>query len=177
MKKLLAASIVVLFCASAGFALGTCPGTSALTDQERFVRDEIQSRIDESIEAAEANDLPARMHYFASDLTLRLVAGTVLDRKQIEAGMKRDSDWILSVSDQTAVRIECIELKGTEAIVDTDQHFVRTVPDRKDGSPHELITNVKHRETWVYTRAGWLTRRIEEVKQGTTYLDGKLYEE
>jgi hypothetical protein len=83
MKKLLAASIVVLFCASAGFALGTCPGTSALTDQERFVRDEIQSRIDESIEAAEANDLPARMHYFASDLTLRLVGGTVLDRKQI----------------------------------------------------------------------------------------------
>jgi hypothetical protein len=46
------------------------------------------------------------MHYFAPDLTLKLVDGTVLDRKQIEEGMKRDSDWTLSVSDQTTIRIE-----------------------------------------------------------------------
>jgi hypothetical protein len=59
----------------------------------------------------------------------------------------------------------------------TNQHFVRTVPDRKDGSPHELITNVTHRETWVYTAAGWLTERIEELHQAPTYLDGKLSEE
>jgi hypothetical protein len=84
MKKLLLASIVVLCCASAGLAQGICDPTSTLTDQERFVREEIRSRIDESIEAAEANDLPARMRYFAPDLTLRLVDGTVLDRKQIE---------------------------------------------------------------------------------------------
>ncbi|HXO30816.1 MAG TPA: hypothetical protein VN901_00530 [Candidatus Acidoferrales bacterium] len=48
------------------------------------------------------------------------------------------------------------------------------MPNRKDGSPHELITNVKHRETWGYTEAGWLMKRIEEMKQGPTYLDGKL---
>jgi ketosteroid isomerase-like protein len=148
-----------------------------LTDQEHFVRDEIQSRIDESVEAAEAKDVAAKMHYFAPDLTLKLVDGTVLDRKQIEEGMKRDTDWTLSVSDQTTIRIECLELKGKETVLVTDQHFVRTVPDRKDGSPHELVTNVKHRETWVYTEAGWLTKRVEELKQGLTYLDGKLYEE
>ncbi|MGB9236537.1 MAG: hypothetical protein WCC04_19180 [Terriglobales bacterium] len=62
-------------------------------------------------------------------------------------------------------------------MVVTDQHFVRTVPDRKDDSPHELATNVKHRETWVYTRDGWLTKQIEELAQGPTYLDGQLYEE
>jgi hypothetical protein len=83
----------------------------------------------------------------------------------------------LSVSDQTTIRIECLELNGKETVLVTDQHFVRTVPDRKDGGPHELITNVKHRETWVYTEAGWLTKRVEELKQGPTYLDGKLYEE
>lgn len=138
---------------------------------------EIQARIDESIEAAEANDFAAKVHYFAPDLTLKLADGSVLDRKQLEEGMKRDSDWILAVSDQTTIKIECLQLKGKEAVVVTDQHFVRTVPDRKDGSPHELVTNVKHRETWVYASTGWLTTRIEELEQGPTYLDGKLYEE
>lgn len=177
MKKFTWTSMVLLFSATAGFAQGACARTSPLTDQERFVRDEVQSRIDESIEAAEAKDLAAQMHYAAPDLTVTLVDGTVLDRQQLEEGMKRDSDWTLSVSDQTTIKIECIELKGKQAVLVTDQHFVRTVPDRKDGSPHELITNVKHRETWVYTKAGWLTERVVELKQGPTYLDGKRYEE
>jgi hypothetical protein len=177
MKEFALASVIVLLCGGAGFAQAPCAGISQPTDQEHFVRREIQSRIDESIEAAEAKDLAARVHYFAPDLTLRTVDGTALDREQIEAAMKRDSDWTLSVSDQTTIRIECLALKGKEAVLVTDQHFVRTVPDRKDGSPHELITNVKHRETWVYTSAGWFVRRIEELKQGSTYLDGKLYQE
>jgi hypothetical protein len=177
MKKFTWTGIVVLLGAAAGFTQNPCPRISPLTDQERFVREEIQSRIDESIEADEAKDLAAKLHYAAPDLTVKLVDGTVLDRKQVEEGIKRDSDWILSVSDRTTITIECLELKGKEAVLVTEQHFVRTVPDRKDGSPHELITNVEHRETWVYTKAGWLTKRIDELKQGPTYLDGKLYEE
>ena len=177
MRTLTWTTIGVLLSVAAGFAQPPCAHSSRLTDQERFVRAEIQAEIDESIEAAEAKDLPAGMHYFAPDLTMKLVDGTVLDRRQVADGMKRDSDWILSVSDRTAVKIECLELKGKEAVVVTDQHFVRTVPDRKDGSPHELVTNVRHRETWIYTAAGWLTKRIEELSQGPTYLDGKLFEE
>jgi hypothetical protein len=177
MKKLIATSVVIVLAAAAAVAQSPCVRGSQPTDQERIVQRDIQECIDESIEAAEANDLPARTHYFAPDLTLKLADGTVLDRAQIEAGMKRDSDWILSVSDQTSITIECLELKGTKAVLVTDQHFVRTVPDRKNGSPHELITNITHRETWTYTRNGWLTERIEELRQGPTYLDGKLYQE
>ena len=117
------------------------------------------------------------MHYFASDISLKLLDGTVLHRNQIEQAMKRDSEWTLAVSDETRITIGCIELKGKEARIETDQHFVRTVPDRKDGSPHELITNVKHRETWVYGSRGWLAKRIEEIEQGPAYLDGKLFTE
>lgn len=177
MKKFTWTSVIVLLSAAAGFAQNPCARSTSLTDQERFVQEEIQSRIDEFIEAAEAGDLSVKMHYFAPDLAVKLVDGTILERKQIEEGMKRDSDWILSVSDQTTTRIECLELNGKEAVLVTDQHFVQTVPDRKDGSPHELITNVKHRQTWVYTKAGWLTKRVDELKQGPTYLDGELYEE
>ncbi len=177
MKKFTGISIILVLAVAAGIAQNPCARAAPLSDQERFVRREIQERIDESIEAAEANDLPAKTHYFAPNLTLKLVDGTVLDRKQLEEGMKRDSEWILSVSDQTQVAIECLELKGSEAVLITDQHFVRTVPDRKDGRPHELVTNAKHLETWVYTTAGWLTERIEELNQGPTYLDGRLYAE
>jgi len=161
-------SVLVLLLTFAGISEPPCARNAPLTDQERIAQRDIQERIDESIEAAEAKDLPARPHYFAPNLTLKLVDGTVLDRKQLEEGMKRDSDWTLSVSDQTSITIGCFELKGREAILLTDQHFVRTVPDRKDGSPHELITNVTHRETWVYTSSGWMTERIEELNQGQT---------
>lgn len=176
MKRLTGIAVVVL-AAAAGIAQNPAGCTAARTDQERFVQREIQERIDESIEAAEARDLAARTHYFVPGLTLNLVDGTVLNRKQLEKGMKRDTDWILTVSDQTSITIECLELKGRQAVLLTNQHFVRTVPDRRDGGPHELITDVTHRETWVYTSAGWMTERIEELRQGPTYLDGKLHEE
>jgi hypothetical protein len=107
-KKLIASSIVAMLTAVAGIAQNPCGRSSRPTDQERFVQREIQERIDESIEAAEANDLAAKTHYFAPNLTLRLVDGTVLDRALLEAGMKRDSDWTLSVSDQTTTTIECL---------------------------------------------------------------------
>jgi hypothetical protein len=177
MRIIVRAGFVVVSFAATAFAQSPCSRTAPLTDQEQFVRSEIQSRIDESIEAAEANDFAARVRYLAPDLSIKLLDGTVLDRQQLEQGMKRDADWILSVSDQTSIRIECFELKGKEALLITDQHFVRTVPDRKDGSPHQLITNVTHRETWVYTKEGWLTERIEELQQGPTFLDGKRYNE
>jgi hypothetical protein len=140
------------------------------------VRAQIQSRINGSIEADEAKDLAAKMHYLAPNLTVKLLDGTVLSRSQLEADMKRDSDWILSVSDETTIKIKCIELRGKEAYVITEQHFVRTVPDRKNGSPHELVTNIEHGETWIDTTDGWQTKRIEELKLGPTYLDGKLYQ-
>jgi hypothetical protein len=105
MKKLSWTGVGVLLGAVAGLAQNTCQRSGPLTDQERWIRDEIQLRIDESIEAAEAKDLPAKMHYFAPDLTVKLVDGTVVDRKQIQEMMKRDNDWTLSVSDQTTIRM------------------------------------------------------------------------
>jgi hypothetical protein len=176
MRKLALTLVMVLVGAANGLAQTPCSRTKPMTDQERLVQGEIQSRIDETIEAAVANDFAARTHYFAPDLTINLLDGSVLDLRQLEEQMRRESDWVLSVSDQTAIKIECLELKGREAALVTDQQYVRTVPDRKDGSPHELITNVRHLETWVYIpREGWLTKHIKELSQGPTYLDGEPY--
>jgi hypothetical protein len=160
---------------AASVAWAACPKATN-TAQEQVARSEIQSRIDQTIEADEAKDLDAKLHYAAADMTVRLEDGTELGRKQIEEGLRRDADWILSVSDRTHTEVECIELKGRTALVLTRQHFVRMVPDRKDGSPHELVTNVTHRETWVYGERGWVTKHIEELAHGPMLLDGEPFE-
>jgi hypothetical protein len=58
----------------------------------------------------------------------------------------------------------------------TKQQYVRTVPDLKNGSPHEIITSARHLEIWTYTEDCWVTKRIEELEQGQTYLDGEPYD-
>ena len=147
-----------------------------LSAQEHIALREIEARIQESVEADEAKDVDSKMRGMAADATNKLLDGTILDRKQIEEGVRRDYDWILSVSDETRVSVTCLNLKGTTAIVCTSQRFVRMVPDRKDGSPHELITSITHREVWVYSGDRWLNKHIEELKRGPTYLDGEPYE-
>ena len=79
------------------------------------------------------------------------------------------------VSDRTRIKVDCLVLKGKEATVYTNQHYVGYMPDRKDGSPHEVITNITHRETWVFTSAGWKVKYIEELQNGPTFLDGRPY--
>jgi hypothetical protein len=58
-----------------------------------------------------------------------------------------------------------------------NQHFVREIPDRKDSSPHELITNGASRG--VDLHGGRLADEANRGAEagGPTHLDGKLYEE
>ena len=47
------------------------------------------------------------------------------------------------------------------------------MPDRKDGSPPEVIPHVARRKAWVFTRGGRKVRHIEELRRGPTLLDGR----
>ena len=132
----------------------------------------IQERIDASIEA-DKHKQPLEL--MAPDFTLKLLDGEILDRRQLEQNRERDQNEIISISDQTRIVIDDLTLNGHEATVYTSQHFVRTVRGRDD-RPHEVITNVKHREVWVITSCGWMQRSIEELEQGPTFVDGELYE-
>ena len=145
------------------------------TAQERIVQRDIQEVIDQSLEADEARDWRAQLNPLTSDFTLTLLDGTTLNRSQVQEGIRRDFDSILAISDQTSIKIDCLTLSGKQATVYTNQHYVRTMPDRKDGSPHEVITNVRHRETWIYNDRGWMVKHVAELEQGQTYLDGEPY--
>lgn len=150
------------------------PKSENRINQEAIARRDIQHLIDQSIEADIAKDAEARSFIETADLTIKELDGKTYSAAQIGASVN-SYQGILRVSDDTKISVECLTLKGKEAIVYTNQHFVRYVPDRKDKSPHEIITNIIHRETWIFTEQGWRVRYIEELERGNTYLDGKLY--
>ena len=140
------------------------------------MRRDIQQAIDQQLDEFEARDLNALSREMPQDFTIRLLDGTTLNRDQVLQGMREDLKTVLRIDvDRTRTRIECLTLSGKEATVYTKQRYVRTLPDRKDGSPHEVITSVRHRETWIYTKGGWVAKRVEEIEQGPTYLDGEAY--
>jgi hypothetical protein len=182
--KALAAAIVFagITCvrgAAAAPAQSPCTSQTAskLTPQERIAQRDIQAAIDQQIEELAAKDMDAATRLMPRDFSIRLVDGTTLNRDQTIAGMRQEKDSVLRVDiDRSYTHIECLHLAGKEAIIYTKQQYVRTVPDLKNGSPHEIITSVRHREIWTYTEDGWVTKRIEELEQGQTYLDGELYD-
>jgi|SRR5580658_7602331 hypothetical protein len=153
------------------------PNAAKLTPQERIAQRDIQAAIDQQTEELAAKDLDAATHLISKDFSIRLLDGTTLNRNQMIEGMRQENASVLRIDvDRTYTRIECLHLAGKEATVYTHQQYVRIVPDRKDGSPHEIITSVRHREVWAYTNEGWVNTRIEELEQGQTFLDGEPYD-
>ena len=143
---------------------------------EDMALDEARRAIQERINAAiEADKRKERIDTMTPDFTVKLLSGEVLDRQQLEQDRARDQSEIISISDETSVVIYDLALKGDEATVYTSQHFVRTVWGR-DGKPHEVITNITHRELWVNTPGGWLQKHIEELERGPTFVDGEPYD-
>jgi|HubBroStandDraft_1064217.scaffolds.fasta_scaffold135354_1 hypothetical protein len=186
MRRAMALGMGILFSGVLGTAgSGTSPalspcaadGANQPTAQERIVQRDIQEVIDQNLEEFGAKDIEALSRHFPAEFTIRLLDGTTLNREQVLEGMRKDLESVLTIDvDRTYTRIERLTLAGKEATLYTQQRYVRMLPDRKNGSPHEVITSVRHRETWTYMKDGWVATHIEELEQGPTYLDGELYD-
>jgi flagellar biosynthesis regulator FlaF len=147
--------------------------------QEAIASRDIERLIQQDLEAGEAKDSEADARNLTDDFTIEDLDGKLWTRAEVLSGKgasKNNYEGILQFSDRSWIKIEALTLKGIEAIVYTNQHFVRSVPDRKDGSPHELITNIIHREIWIFTEMGWKMKHIEELERGKTYLNGEVFE-
>jgi len=143
---------------------------------EHAVLDEARRAIQERINASiEADKRKEQIDIMTEDFTVKLLGGQVLNRQQLERDKERDQSEIISISDETSITIDDLVLDGDQATVYTSQRFVRTVLGR-DGKPHEVITSITHRETWVNTSRGWLQRHIEELERGPTFVDGEPYD-
>lgn len=146
--------------------------------QEKIAWEEIQRLIDQSIEADIAKDATARAMIETDDFTIRDLDGRVYtgDEAKGIGASAGDYEGILRISEETRIDVECLRLDGLEATVITNQHYVRYLPDRDDGSPHQVITNILHREIWTFTEKGWRVRYVEEIERGPTYLNGEPYD-
>ena len=137
----------------------------------------IQRLINQSIEADIAKDADARSSIETADFTIEELDGKIYTKEsdaQIGASAN-NYQGVWRITEDTRIRVECLTLRGKDATVYTNQHYVRDVPDRKDESPHEFITNIIHREIWTFTEQGWKIKYLEELESGNTYLDGELY--
>ena len=153
----------------------------SLSAPERLAWREIQDRIDRMSHAEEAKDLAAAMHFMADDYVLYTLpdkdspAGKTVNREQVAVYKRQNLDSLYSTSPETHTDIESLSTKGNVATVIIHQHYVRTIRG-SDGSPHEVRTSVRHRETWVYSERGWLEKSVQELAQGPIFLDGQLYQ-
>ena len=179
MKRLLLCLVTTFLClnlliggrgASAQAVLPTEP--QKLSRSEEEAKRAIEARLAASIEAMRRKDTAARLEGFAPDWTGKLKDGEVVTLKDMEASFNRQNRSIISISDETRMVVDSIQLKGNEATVLTSQRFIRTVPGN-NGQPVEVRTSVTHREVWIKTDRGWLTKYIEELEQGPTFVDGK----
>lgn len=147
--------------------------------QESVAKRDIQKLINQGLEADKAKDSTASDHNLSEDFTIKDLDGKLWTQEEMKGrkgASKNNYEGILKISNKSWIKIEALTLKGNEAIVYTNQHFVRYVPDRKDGSPHELITNIIHREIWVFGEKGWRMKHIEELERGKTYLNGEVFD-
>lgn len=180
MRRLLLFLATLFFCLNClvGGNLISAQSVVAQTRPQKLSRSEeeakraIEARMASSIEAMRRKDTAARLEGFAPDWTGKLKDGEVVTLKDMEASFDRQHKSILSVSDETRMSVDSIELKGNEATVHTSQRFVRTIRGN-DGQSVEVRTSVTHREVWIKTDKGWLAKHIEELEQGPTFVNGQ----
>jgi hypothetical protein len=153
---------------------------ASLTPAERMAWREIQERIDRMSRGEEAKDLNAAMLFMADDYLLYTLPdqdspqGKVITRQQIAVYKKQNLDSLYSTSPETHTDIESLTMKGNVTTVITYQYYVRVIRG-SDGSPHQAITSVRHKETWIYTERGWLQKSVQELERGPIFLDGQPY--
>jgi len=152
-----------------------CAGGRAESAAEAKAKREIQQRINLTVEADKAKDLAAATRFNTSDYRVKKLDGSIQTLEQARAGIQANYDHIQKVSDRTKIVIDCLTLSGDGATVFINQHFVRTVLFDGDPTPHELVSNITHREVWIRIGDGWMRKFIEELERGPTFVDGTLH--
>jgi len=151
-----------------------CGASRTTSPEEVKARHEIQERIDLTIEADKAKNVLAATRFNTRDFHVKNLDGSVETLDEVKVGIQAGYDRIQKVSDRTRIVIDCLIIAGGEATVFINQHFVRTIRLGNDPDPHELITNITHREIWVRTDSGWMRKYIEELERGPSFVDGTL---
>ncbi len=144
----------------------------ARTERVEDVRAAIRTQIDKNLTARGARDSAAFWSIFTDDYSYREYDGRILPREEAARSFPQSVAGEVSVSPETKVSIDSLEVRGDTAIVTRNEHFVRSERG-SDSTAHTVVTNVTRRERWVRTSEGWKMQFAEELNEGPTLVDGK----
>ncbi len=165
--------VVVASCSRTG--VKPKPGTdeSAAASRTHTVdttRRELEARYRQNEAAFFARDADRVMRLRHPELHSILPDGKVTTREEM---YERTRSFIDRVErfDSLFENITALTVNGDTAHAVVAQRTVRK-QRLPDGTLHEIRTSVVQRESWIWTTAGWLMWRVDQINPGPTLVDG-----
>ena len=180
MKKLLLllGLALLLVCAPASFAQDEQKtkvknNKVVVRDKSKPVRRAIEDWYERNKAAFQAKDVAAVMALRTDDFHTVTPDGKTNTRADMEARTQRLLGMIDHFISQEFV-IGTIDVKGDLASADVSQKTVR-MQRFPDGSLHKVDSRVVQRETWKHTADGWKLYRVDNIQDGSIFVDDKPY--
>lgn len=150
--------------------LGRADSSLAAKLKPKPVRAALEKRYAELADAYFRHDLDAALRIKAKDFQAISPTGQVMDAETM-AGYVRGSFATVETTFVLTNEIETIDLHGDKAAAEVHQHWVRR--QKKAGAVRQMDTQAHQRETWILRDGQWLLWRVDHVKPGPWFVDGK----
>ena len=156
----------------AGAGCHSARAPSVLPDDSlATVRRELAARYAENESGFRARDPDRVMRLRHPNFHTITPDGKVSNREQMYERTRRFMGRVEQFDSLSEV-ITSLTLQGDPAHAVVDQRTVRK-QRFPDGTLHEVKTSVVQRESWIRTADGWLFWRVDQIKDGTTLVDGE----
>ena len=140
-------------------------------DPLAIVRKQLEARYAENEAGFMARDPDRVMRLRHPEFHTITPDGKVSTREQM---YQRTREFIARIErfDSLSETITALTLENDTACAVVDQ---RTMRQQRlgDGQLHEVRTSVVQRECWARSSDGWLLWRVDEIRPGSTLVDGK----
>ena len=173
---LLLLGLAFLICVPASFArdeqkIKVKNDAVIVRDKSKPVRKAIENWYERNKSAFQAKDVAAVMALRTDDFHTVTPDGKTNTRADMEARTQRFLGMIDHFISQEFL-IGTIEVQGDLASADISQKTVR-MQRFPDGSLHKVDARVVQRETWKHTADGWKLYRVDNIQDGSIFVDDK----
>jgi hypothetical protein len=143
---------------------------TVVTDKSKPVRRALEQQYEAQRRALLAKDLNAVMALRTPDFSVYMSNGQVWD---FETSKNYTRVGFEQVEENLEIRFDIgvIEVEGEHAAAEIHQTWRRR--QMKAGRVRLVETSARQRETWRNTPAGWRLERIDKIRPGAWYVDGK----
>jgi ketosteroid isomerase-like protein len=148
-------------------------GKTIVRDKSKPVRRAIEEWYARNMKAFEAKDVAAIMALRTDDFHTLTPDGRINTRADMETRTRNFLDRIDHFVSQD-FKIGVIDVQGDLASADISQDTVR-MQRLPDGTLHKVQALAVQRETWKRTTAGWKLYRVDNIRDGGVFVDGKPY--